>query len=175
MTAREAEEYRALRSTIQSRGTARIWVLLAGLAAWAAVHVATRFLMATPLDLLVPLLLLVVTFEAVFALHVGVERIGRYLQVFHEAAGEAARWEATAMTYGAPPPGTATDPLFAACFGTAAALNVLPVFFVSAAPAEITVIGLAHAIVGGRLIAARRAAARQRAGDLARFREMKDN
>jgi hypothetical protein len=175
VTPRESEEYRALRSTIASRGTTRTWILVAGLASWGALHVATTALMATPLDLLVPFVVLVATFEAVFALHVGVERIGRYLQVFHEGPDEPARWETVAMSFGAPPAGTATDPLFVACFGLAAALNFLPVLFVSAVPAEITVIGLAHALFAARLISARRAAARQRAADLARFREMKDN
>ena len=35
MTDRDLEEYKALRATIRQRGTARIWVFGAGLAAWA--------------------------------------------------------------------------------------------------------------------------------------------
>lgn len=46
---------------------------------------------------LIPLLVLVTAFESVFALHVNVERIGRYLQVFHERAH--AGWEHVTMNY----------------------------------------------------------------------------
>ena len=57
------------------------------------------------------LLLLVATFEAVRTLHLGVERIGRYLQVFHEpeppAPGDA-RWEHVAMALG---PGSPERPV----------------------------------------------------------------
>ena len=37
---------------------------------------------------LLPLLALAAVFEAVFALHTGVERVGRYIQVFYESRGE---------------------------------------------------------------------------------------
>src|SRR5712671_3249262 len=84
MTGREQDEYSALRATIRERGTARICLFVAGLAAWAAVTIATAALASTPLAALLPLLLLASVFEAIFALHVGVERIGRYIQVFHE-------------------------------------------------------------------------------------------
>jgi hypothetical protein len=174
VTSRELEEYRALRATVQARGTARIWVFLAGFSAWGGLAVAGFALMTVPIETLVPLLVLVATFEAVWALHIGVERIGRYLQVFHEASGEAS-WESIAMTFGTPMRGTATDPLFTACFAIAAALNLLPVLFVAGAPAEIAVVGAAHLLFVARLLRARQAAGRQRAADLARFRQMKDN
>ena len=51
---------------------------------------------------LVPLLILVAGFEAIFALHVNVERIGRYLQVFHE---DDDGWEQVAMQFGRFPGG----------------------------------------------------------------------
>ena len=41
MTDRDLEEYKALRATIRQRGTARTWVFGAGLAAWAALALAT--------------------------------------------------------------------------------------------------------------------------------------
>src|SRR5712692_1617958 len=75
MTSRELEEYRALRDTIRERSTARVWVFLAGLVAWAALTVATAALAALPVATLLPLLILAAAFEAVFSLHVGVERI----------------------------------------------------------------------------------------------------
>jgi hypothetical protein len=84
MTERAQEEYRALRATIRERGTARVWVFVAGMAAWGALTVATATLASTPLAVLLPLLVLTAAFEAVVSLHVGVERIGRYIQVFYE-------------------------------------------------------------------------------------------
>ncbi|OLC51784.1 MAG: hypothetical protein AUH43_01735 [Acidobacteria bacterium 13_1_40CM_65_14] len=90
MTAREQEEYSALRATIRERGTTRVWVFLVGLVAWGALTVATAALASTPVAVLLPLLILAAAFEAVLALHVGVERIGRYLQVFYEDQDEDA-------------------------------------------------------------------------------------
>ncbi|MCC7416941.1 MAG: hypothetical protein IT176_07330 [Acidobacteria bacterium] len=173
MTPREIEEYTELRSTIRERSTTRIWVFAAGIAAWAALDIATAVLLSTPLDTLLPLLVLAATFEAVFALHVGVERIGRYLQVFHEAPGEQAAWETVAMSFGAPAAGTGLDPLFAIIFGVAAGLNFLPVMLIAPAASEVVVIGALHALFLARLIRARAAAARQRAADLARFQQMR--
>ena len=62
---------------------------------------------------LVPLLVLAAGFEAIFALHMNVERIGRYLQVFHEQDGG---WEHVAMRFGQRFPGAGPDPLFAQLF-----------------------------------------------------------
>src|SRR5688572_10845801 len=41
MTPRDREEYRALRATIRTRGTARIVVFAVGLGAWAAMAILT--------------------------------------------------------------------------------------------------------------------------------------
>src|SRR5512146_1982025 len=84
MTPREQEEYRALRATIRERGTARIGLCVIGFGVWAAVMIAAAALSPTPVSVLLPLLFLAVVFEAVLSLHVGVERIGRYIQVFYE-------------------------------------------------------------------------------------------
>jgi len=175
VTPRELLEYRALRATIRERGTARIWVFTAGIAAWSALVLATTVLMPTPIATLLPLLLLAATFEAILALHVGVERIGRYLQVFHEAPDERASWEEVAMTFGPPLRGTHTDALFVVCFAIATVLNFTPVLLASPVAVEILVIGAAHLGFLARMMAARRAAAQQRAADLARFREMRDH
>jgi len=172
MTLREQEEYSALRATIRQRGTARVWIITAGLAIWSAEAIATAVLGTPPVVSLVPLLLLAATFEAVFALHVGIERIGRYIQVFHETDGTAA-WEAAAMDFGRPARGTAADPLAVALFAIAAVLNFVPVLAAVPVPIELIVIGGAHALFLARLAAARAGAARQRAADLARFLEMK--
>src|SRR5580765_5432722 len=107
MTGREEDEYRELRATIRERGTARIYLFVAGIAAWTAATIATTALASTPLATLLPLLLLAAVFEAIFALHVGVERIGRCIQVFYEtdAGGDGPqerRWEHAAMDFGRP-------------------------------------------------------------------------
>lgn len=168
MAKRENEEYRALRATIRTRGTARVWSFLAGLTAWAGLLLGAAVTGSVPATTLIPLVVLAGTFEAVMALHVGVERIGRYLQVFHED-----RWEQTAMSFGAPLAGTGSDPLFSALFGLATVLNFLPVLAADAVPVELAVIGSGHALFLGRVFVARRAAERQRAADFDRFQQLK--
>ena len=167
MTAREQDEYSALRATIRERGTARVWVFVAGVAAWAAIAVATAALASTPLAGLLPLLVLAAAFEGVFALHVGVERVGRYLQAAYDD-----RWEQAAMAFGRPKGAVAADPLFIAIFALAALFNVMPALFTHPTTEELVFVGGGHALFLLRLTAARVAAARQRAIDLARFREI---
>lgn len=115
MTPREIEEYSALRATIRERGTARVWIFVAGLAAWAAAVIATASLASLPIATLLPLLLLAGVFEAVYALHTGVERVGRYIQVFYEGDEDtyvAATAPAVPTAFGAgPASGPATAPL----------------------------------------------------------------
>jgi len=50
MTPRELEEYRTLRNTIRQRGTARVWMFLAGLAIWAALTVGAEMNLESELD-----------------------------------------------------------------------------------------------------------------------------
>jgi hypothetical protein len=184
MTAYDAEEYRALRATIRERGTTRIWVFVGGLVGWAGLLIATAALAALPVATLLPLLVLTGVFEAVFSLHTGVERIGRYLQVYFEEAGEgddgaetrpatrAPRWERVAMAYGRAFPGGG-DPLFTLVFIGAAILNFVPVLIAEPVPIEVAVIGFAHLLFILRLALARRQAGRQRALDLERFQKLK--
>jgi hypothetical protein len=171
MTERDQEEYRALRSTIRERGTARVWIFVVGVAAWAAVLVATAALAAPPAGMLIPLVVLASTFEAVFALHVGVERIGRYIQVFYEEGTPA--WETVAMTFGRPAGGVRTDALFSIPFGLAGAMNIVPGLLVGPTREELIFLAGAHALFLLRIIVARGVAGRQRAIDLARFQKMK--
>jgi hypothetical protein len=168
MTPRERDEYRALRATIRSRGTARVCVFLAGLGIWAGLAIATAALLPVPSATLIPLVLLAGVFESVFALHVGVERVGRYLQVFHDDG-----WERTAMAFGPPLAGTGSDPLFVILFGVAAFLNFLPVLVAGSVPTEFIVVGAAHALFLGRLVIARQAVRGQRTADLQRFEELR--
>lgn len=169
MTPRDREEYRALRDTIRERGTARVWIFVVGLAAWAGLVIATAALAALPVATLLPLLVLAGVFEAVFALHVGVERIGRYLQVFFE---DTTGWEHVTMDYGRTFGGGA-DPLFAVLFIGAAALNYIPVLIAEPVPIEIAVIGAVHLLFLARVVVARREAGRQRVMDLERFQKLK--
>ena len=168
MTARDQEEYIALRATIRERGTVRVWIFVVGVIGWAALTVVTAALASPPVVVLLPLLVLALTFEAVCALHVGVERIGRYLQVFHED-----QWEHAAMTFGRPAGAIPVDPLFSVAFLIATLFNLTPILVVNPVPVEWIFVGGAHALFILRVIVARAAAGRQRAIDLARFQQMK--
>jgi hypothetical protein len=170
MSTQQQEEYRALRATIRERGTAKVWLLLAGMVGWGALTIATAALASLPVATFLPLLVLAVTFEAIFNLHVGVERIGRYLQVFHE--GDSG-WEHTAMSFGRPLKGTGTDPLFVAHFLIATLLNIVPALLAQPVQLELTVVGIAHLLFVIRVVLARGSASRQRAADLRRFEDMK--
>lgn len=172
-TVRDQEEYAALRATIRERGTARVCVFVAGFVAWGALAVATAALTSIPVAALLPLLVLAAVFEGVFALHVGVERVGRYLQVFHET-GDGAGWEHTVMAFGRPKGAAAADPLFSISFLLGALFNIMPALIAQPTPAEIVFVGGAHALFVLRLAVARAAAARQRAIDLERFQRVKD-
>src|SRR6266853_3662933 len=170
MGSTQQEEYRSLRVTIAARGTARVWVFLVGIVAWAALITATAALAALPIATLLPLLVLVAAFEAVFSLHVGVERIGRYIQVFLE---EGHGWEHAAMAFGRPLRGTRVDPLFTVCFLIATLLNFVPVLLAEPVAIELWVVGAVHLFVAIRILLGRRSATRQRAADLKRFLELK--
>jgi hypothetical protein len=165
MTGRDAEEYRALRATIRERGTTRLWLFVVGLAVWAGLVIATAALAALPVATLLPLLFLAAVYEAVLALHTGVERVGRYIQVFLE---DDDGWEQIAMAYGRAF-GGGTDPLFTLVFAGATILNFVPALLAEPVPIEVLVIGFAHV----RLAIARREAGRQRAIDFERFEKLK--
>ena len=165
-------EFAALRATIRERGTVRILLAWATFVVWAGLFLASLTWTALPAASLVSLLVLAAAFEAIVALHTGVERVGRYLQVRYEkdstegAAPEG--WESAAMRYGGRF-GGGSDPLFSALFAVAAALNYFPVLAEGVA-AELAGIGVFHAAFVGRVLLARRRAGRQRAEDLERFR-----
>jgi hypothetical protein len=185
MTAREHDEYSALRATIRERGTARVCIFVSGIAAWTAATIATAALASSPVASLLPLLLLACVFEAVFALHVGVERIGRYVQVFHEGSGGSGRsgesggsggsvgWEHAAMAFGRPRGAATSDALFTLPFLLAALFNIAPALLLNPIPTELIFVGGAHALFGLRLVVARIVAGRQRAIDLERFQRLK--
>jgi hypothetical protein len=173
MTPRELLEYRTLRGAIQQRGTMRIWLFAAGLTFWAILVIATSALASLPIATLLPLLVLAGVFEAVFALHTAVERIGRYLQVFYEEVPSERNWEHTAMAFGRAFPGGGTDPLFGPFFWIAALFNFVPAILAGPVAVEWVVTGAAHVLFIARVAAARHHAAGQRALDLERFQQLK--
>ncbi len=174
MTARELEEYRALRDTIGRRGTARLCIVTAGLFGWAALTVATAALAQLPVATLLPLLFLAAVFEISFAAYTGIERVGRYIQVFYEADGGATPgWEHAAMEYGRRFPGAGVDALFTPFFTIAAVFNFVPVLLAGAVRLEWSVIGVVHLLFVARIYVARHEAGRQRAIDLDRFAQIK--
>jgi hypothetical protein len=177
MTPREVEEYRSLRDTIRERGTARHWIVVAGFATWALLAVTIVGLAAAPVITLLPLLLLEAVFEVVFAIHTGVERVGRYLQVFFEGNEdeEVARWEHVAMAYGRSFPGGGIDALFSPIFCVAALLNFVPVMLSGPVAIDWAIVGAVHVLFIARVWSARNQAGRQRAVDLERFTKLRDD
>ena len=115
MTPRELEEYRALRDTIRERSTARLWIVVLGLGGWCGLTLATAALTPVPAASLVPLLFLAAVFEVICSINTAVERVGRYVQVFHEPEDQAAAWERTAMAFGRTFPGAGIEIGRASC------------------------------------------------------------
>jgi hypothetical protein len=148
--------------------------------AWAAIALVVLMFSEAPLAVLFPLAGLVGGFEAIHALHVGVERIGRYLQVYYEHPVAGPRWETTVIAVGPALPGGGIDPLFSLVFACAAFLNIVPALgilvirgaTVLSAPTrtELGVVGVLHLAFVIRVARARGAAARQRAVELESFR-----
>jgi predicted membrane metal-binding protein len=174
MTPIDFDEYTALRATIRERGTTRVWIALVGMVGWAAAALATVALAVPPIVTLIPLLVLATTFEITFALHIGVERIGRYIQVFFEDQAGGAAWEHRIMAFGrSDARRIATDPLFVRSFLFGTLLNLLTAVLSAPVVIEWAFLGIAHALLAVRILMARREASGQRAADLARFRELK--
>lgn len=168
MTPRDQEEYTALRATIRERGTTRVYVFALGAGFWAALTVATLAFALPPIATLVPLVALAATYEAVLALHVAVERIGRYLLVFH---GD--QWEQRAAAFGRPAGAIAVDPLFTTPFVIAAVLTMMPMLGTRPIVQELIAVFAATALFIGRVLRAHVVAGRQRQVDTARFQELK--
>lgn len=176
-----SEEYRSLRDALAARGHLRATLTVAGVSVWAMVLVATLTALPYPLAAVVPLLVLVATFEVIRPLHFGAERIGRYLQVFYEEAkrGEGPAltvpaWEHTAMAFGAGVPGAAGHPLFLPVFALATIVNTLAVLLPRPVPIEMALLAVPHAAFLVWLVVTDRAMRVQRTRELVRFRELRD-
>ena len=166
-------EYQALRESIRERGSVRMWTTLGGLTAWGALAIALLIADLGGAVTLVPLVVLAATYEINFFIHTGVERVGRYIQVFYEEREGSTGWETIAMKYGAKFPG-GLDPLFSTVFAAAAILNLLGAFAAATPPGWIVLSFAAHAAFAYRLVSTRTAARSQRALDLERFRSLAD-
>ena len=125
MSLSESEFY-VLRQTIANRGTTRVVLLPVTLIGWAALACTLLFVSDLPMASLFSLAVLVAGFEAIHALHVGVERIGRYVQVYYESSEDGPRWESTALKIGPALPGGGIDPLFTVVFICATVSNLIP-------------------------------------------------
>lgn len=140
--------------------------------AWATLALVVLTFADAPMAALYPLAVLVGGFEGIHAMHAGVERIGRYLQVYYENVETGPRWETTVMSVGPSLPGGGIDPLFSIVFVCATFVNMVPALAFQAKPTatELGVIGVLHLAVVIRIVRARGAAARQRAVELESFR-----
>ena len=171
-------EYLVLRKTIAHRGALRPILVLCGLGIWAALLIAVLVLLPYPVAAAIPLLALVVTFEVIRPLHFGAERIGRYVQVFYEEAGDPSRplsdtpsWERVAMSFGIVP-GAGGHALFVPLFLMATALNYLAVLLPGPEAIELSVMAIPHLAFIAWLVASDRSMRAQRALELARLREL---
>ena len=171
-------EYVVLRRTIAQRGALRPVLLVTGIGLWAFALTAVIAWLPYPVASVIPLLVLVATFEAIRPLHFGAERIGRYLQVFYEEAHERDRslhdppaWERVAMSFGKVP-GVGGHPLFIPVFLMATVANYLAVVIPGPLPLEIAAMAVPHLAFVAWLVAADRAMKRQREIELARMREI---
>ncbi len=168
MTYRVAE-FTVLRQTIATRGTTRVLLFAGSIAVWATLAIVHGLFSDLPLLALIPLCALAAGYEAVWALHVGAERIGRFIQVFHEAEPGQAGWETTAMRLGPGLPGGGVNPLFSMTFGAAALVNLGAAFAAEPIPLEVVLLFASHAAFLLRLAQTRVLAGRQRQADLAAF------
>lgn len=170
-------EFEALRATIRSRGQARVALFLVGIALWAFALIAILALVPNPIAAVIPLLLLVASFEGVRNLHLGVERIGRYLQVFFEEPMDAVAtappaWERTAMAFGPAMPGAGGHPLFLPVFLLATVVNMSAVLLPGPLLIEINTLVIPHLAFLIWMIYCDRGMRKQRATELARFRAL---
>ena len=181
MTEQQLHEFRSLRDAVASRGQLRVGLTVAGVCVWALVLTALIIALPYPVAAIVPLTVLVTTFEAVRTLHFGAERIGRYLQVFYEEVNagpdsvlKPPAWERTAMAFGAAVPGAAGHPLFAPIFALVTLVNLVAVMLAEPLPEELALLTLPHLAFLAWMVRTDAAMRAQRATELARFRELRD-
>jgi hypothetical protein len=167
-----------LRRTIAQRGALRHILLVGGIGFWAVTATAVLVWLPYPPAALIPLVVLLATFEAIRPLHFGAERIGRFLQVFYEEAGDPERplrdtpsWERVAMRFGSVP-GVGGHPLFVPVFLIATAANYMVALYARVGVADTVLLAVIHALFGGWLLSAHRAMKTQRDIELERVRHL---
>jgi hypothetical protein len=170
----QQSEFGVLRQTIAWRGTVRMALVPLTFIAWAALSLVVLVFAEVPVAALFTLVVLAAGFEAVHALHVGAERIGRFLQVYYEGHPDGPRWETSVTSVGPGLPGGGIDPLFTFVFAAAAFLNMMLVLMEAPGRTELGVIGFLHVAFVVRLVRARGASARQRAVELESFKAVRD-
>ena len=141
--------------------------------AWSALSLVVLSFEDVPVASFFTLVILAAGFEAVHALHVGVERIGRFLQVYYEDQPGGPRWETSVTSVGPGLPGGGIDPLFTFIFAAAAFLNMMLVLIPGPSRTELGVAAVLHLGFVLRLARARGASARQRAVELESFRAVR--
>jgi hypothetical protein len=166
-------EFVVLRKTISTRGTVRMALLPVTLLGWSVGASLLLLFSDLPVAAIFTLAILAGGFEAIHALHVGAERIGRYLQTYYETSTDGPQWETTAMAIGPALPGGGIDPLFTVLFVCATLANLIPALLPEPTPLELSVIGALHAAFILRVVRARGAAARQRAVELDNYRAIR--
>lgn len=171
-------EFVALRHTVAVRGSLRLAIMAGGIAAWAAVLVAVVALVPNPLAALIPLVVLWTIFEVVRTTHLGVERIGRYLQVFAEDAAPdaplvAPAWERTAMALGPTLPGAGGHPLFLPVFLMATLANTIAIVLPGPVAIEAGTLVVPHVAFVVWILYCDRGMRQQRRVEVARFHELK--
>lgn len=166
-------EFLALRQTIASRGTVRMVLLPVTIVGWSALALLAMLFAEIPVAAVFTLGILAAGFEAIHALHAGVERIGRYLQAYYETSSDGPQWETTAMKVGPALPGGGIDPLFSVLFVCAAFINLIPALLPEPTALELGVVAALHGAFIVRVVRARGAAARQRAVELDNYRAIR--
>jgi len=157
------DEHHVLRVTIQQRGTARMVMIPLIFIGWAATAVATAAVITVAVSTLVPLLILVAGFEAVFALHVNVERISDYLKAIHADEGG---WQEADFYHRSGRKGP--DPLFSRVFVLATSVNFLPAALGWENLPELTILAVLHLLFINRVRLGRAFAATENAEKAAR-------
>jgi len=170
VTNREAE-YATLRQTIATRGTARAIVCVVTMAVWASLATVHGLFSDLPLLVVLPLVTLAAGYEAVWSLHVGVERIGRFLQVVYEGRPDGPAWETMAMRAAPGLPGVGVNPLFTPLFAGAALVNLGTAFVTEPTSVELILLLAMHTLFLVRLAHTRLLAGRQRRADLQAFQD----
>jgi hypothetical protein len=166
------QEFRALRDTIRERGTIRMVLVTVACVAWGGLAVAVMLVAPVALLLLLPLVVLATGFEINFALHLGIERVGRYLQVAFEERSAVPGWETASLQFATRFVVRGPDPLLIWIFVAAVAGNYVCVLLTNAEPTDLGVVTLIHLGLLSRFAVARRTVRAQRQDDLARFREL---